>query len=1126
VCTEADDDPIDLEHDDHATVHVLRGDGRGERLLHSAEECSRRLTGVVPGATVDIKVTGQLILDMGTGVVVAEAKRNLASGPQLCRAYTRVESSDDTIRYLHRTSKAELLFRKDPERFGDPYYHCLVGGNWAVSALDFYNPPPLTRVPEAEADYIWSQVRNVEHLHWATNHPGKAAMKDLCTNPLYEGPVSVEAIDYFYLHRGCSACGIGKMPAHAKIHSSRGLCAIVGKCAQGDLFYIETDRFKIPVLLLVDEGSRLIWLYAFMALAQRAVGPVVKLRGTEMKNAFTAALAVWASAGRSLTKLRFDREAASLDIELWLRGEGVELVPTAPGQKLGLVEVCGRIVKNLGRATLAGILERHGYVFPKSLYTKLTADVCAVLNRLPRTGYELSAVRMFFGTDLPDIDVRRDLRAAIGEVLLFKAPQKHVAMPMGTPKAEWGIVIGRKFNGSGVLEVLLLETNAIGHRFKFSRDHVIPQHVMDKLRTLHVSFRTNPPTREPDATPASPSEPPAPSGGAGDPQRSPVADEDTPPSPVSDGSDDEDKADEEAGGGTPEEVCAAQINYHEALKTSPVRAEAAFTKEVQSFMDRGLFHGVHFGDIPESDRSGILGSLDGYKEKYDQAGVFEKDKARVFATGSRQIDALTGDTYAPVCRIEALFMLVGIIAYSNLIVVRIDVNSAYCTVATPPEQHYKYLRLSAAITKIVVKLNPSYSIYVQANGAMIVRLDRMLYGMKEAGNLWHAKLFGCFTRAGFKLNAMDPCVIHKTSVTGSSHGAVNVDDALFGCTSEACVQEIIAMYSAEFGSDGFTVTRGDTLTHLGMLFRFDRDHKRVLISQPKFAADLVRDAGLSGTSPPRMPGGPDLHVIDPESPPLDPERRETYRSLNMSLMFAATRTYPECLPVASACASRFVNSTEDDWRKLLRGVSYLAHDLDHCLVIAPGSLSLVGSGDAAYNIHPGGQSQDGYCIGFRGRPAGGKSMPMRSPVLYQDNKSAIHLAVLGRGNFRNTKHIRVRYYFIRDLIQTNELIEEWQGTEKIVADMLSKGVSWKVFSTLLPQLIGRGQQCVSVAADAKPDSYFAFGTGKQSIVVKSSTEAELVTANRAAELLVWGSQLLEGFGIVATPSLLARKVAD
>jgi hypothetical protein len=78
----------------------------------------------------------------------------------------------------------------------------------------------------------------------------------------------------------------------------------------------------------------------------------------------------------------------------------------------------------------------------------------------------LSPYKQFFGIRKP-IDPLRDLRAAIGEILLFKKPKKGVSSPMSEYRAKWGIVVFRAFNGTGVLQAYLIETKSYGHRFKF-----------------------------------------------------------------------------------------------------------------------------------------------------------------------------------------------------------------------------------------------------------------------------------------------------------------------------------------------------------------------------------------------------------------------------------------------------------------------------------------------------------------------------------------------------------------------------------------------------------------------------------------------------------------------------------
>lgn len=522
---------------------------------------------------------------------------------------------------------------------------------------------------------------------------------------------------------------------------------------------------------------------------------------------------------------------------------------------------------------------------------------------------------------------------------------------------------------------------------------------------------------------------------------------------------------------------------------------------------------VHFADILPEDRKFILRNLDGYKEKYDANGNFLKSKARVFVDGSKQLPEFTAESSSPVARIESVFALAGIAAYKQWDVIRFDVVCGYPNAARPPEVRYRYLRLNPQVAAIVVKLYPDYASFLDARGSLIIDLHYLLYGMKEAGFYFYLFMLEMFLAAGFVVNCVDPCVLHLFHPSGwEAHNALTVDDCLVTVSSRVARDAIMAIFVGKFGSDGFTFAEGNRIDLLGMLFEFDRVQNRVMVSQRKHVADLLAKAGVTRYA--KSPCCTDLFDCPVDSPPCaDPD---LYRSLNQSFAYAASRTYPECLPASTVAASRFSVATEEDNRRLLRSISYLGSDIDHCLVIHPGSLSLVCSVDAAYGVHADGKSHSGLCIGFQGcgdipdsyfafssgkqsivttssceaelvcankgasylvwaaqlfegfRLVGPAAVLQRNenttsyahevlelPVLHQDNNSTIHLISKGRGNFQNTKHIRVRYYYIRDLVLGGELRVIWKSTVEMVSDILSKGAALAVFLYLLPKLIGK-----------------------------------------------------------------------
>ncbi|MFO0007727.1 MAG: hypothetical protein ACK559_42095, partial [bacterium] len=78
----------------------------------------------------------------------------------------------------------------------------------------------------------------------------------------------------------------------------------------------------------------------------------------------------------------------------------------------------------------------------------------------------------------------------------------------------------------------------------------------------------------------------------------------------------------------------------------------------------------------------------------------------------------------------------------------------------------------------MVDLDPGMAGYVDAKGRMIVKWDYMIYGDKKAGRLWYDEIVGVYTKMGFTINKVDPCLLHYESAKGTIHCALTVDDAL------------------------------------------------------------------------------------------------------------------------------------------------------------------------------------------------------------------------------------------------------------------------------------------------------------------------------------------------------------
>ena len=74
--------------------------------------------------------------------------------------------------------------------------------------------------------------------------------------------------------------------------------------------------------------------------------------------------------------------------------------------------------------------------------------------------------------------------------------------------------------------------------------------------------------------------------------------------------------------------------------------------------------------------------------------------------------------------------------------------------------------------------------------------------------------------------------------------------------------------------------------------------------------------------------------------------------------------------------------------------------------------------------------------------------------LYQDNTSTIRLAVNGKSCSDRRKHIKQRYFFIKQYIDSGEFEVTHCPTSMMIADLLTKPLQGKQFKPLRDKLLG------------------------------------------------------------------------
>ena len=80
---------------------------------------------------------------------------------------------------------------------------------------------------------------------------------------------------------------------------------------------------------------------------------------------------------------------------------------------------------------------------------------------------------------------------------------------------------------------------------------------------------------------------------------------------------------------------------------------------------------------------------------------------------------------------------------------------------------------------------------------------------------------------------------------------------------------------------------------------------------------------------------------------------------------------------------------------------------------------------------------------------------MNKKILYQDNQSAIKMEKNGRNSCTgNSRHIDIRYFFIKDRVKSGAIEVVYCPTDKMVADFFTKPLQGGMFSVYRKAIMG------------------------------------------------------------------------
>ena len=455
-----------------------------------------------------------------------------------------------------------------------------------------------------------------------------------------------------------------------------------------------------------------------------------------------------------------------------------------------------------------------------------------------------------------------------------------------------------------------------------------------------------------------------------------------------------------------------------------------------------------------------------FKVKYGSDGKIERFKGRLVAKGyAQQYGIDYEETFSPVVRFSSIRLLLAYAVQNEMLIHQMDVVTAF---------------LNGKLEEEIYMDQPDG--YIKPGKENLVcKLQKSLYGLKQSPRCWNTAFREFMTLLQFKQSTADPCIYIKVTDT-ITVVAVYVDDLIVMTKTAKEMQHIKESLALHFEMKDL----GDLHYCLGISIEQDKSHKCLWMHQRQYILNLLTKYGLTEAKTVSTPA--DMSVKLKKDDGFSKEVNSvSYQSMVGSLLYAAIATRPD-ISQAVGVASKFCSKpTEAHLTAVKRILRYLkgtlnlairyqksennpligysdadwAGDLDdrhsttgNLFLMTGGPISWLSKKQAVVALST---SEAEYValssaiqevVWLRKLLISDIQVTSRDPtLLMEDNQGAISIAKNPVAHSR-TKHIDIRYHYIREAIQEAIVNISYCPTEQMVADLLTKPLPKERFKEL------------------------------------------------------------------------------
>lgn len=443
-------------------------------------------------------------------------------------------------------------------------------------------------------------------------------------------------------------------------------------------------------------------------------------------------------------------------------------------------------------------------------------------------------------------------------------------------------------------------------------------------------------------------------------------------------------------------------------------------------------------------------------------------KARLVARGFAQVAGRDyDDVYAPVVRMDSVRLLFSICAQQELHYAQFDITTSFLY-GTIDEESYMSAPEGLSIPK-----------------GKSLRLHRSLYGLKQAPRCWNNRFSSMLKKFQMQKSNSDPCVY----ISVGQHPvylALYVDDGLIFCKDEAKIQELLKYLKREFEIRIVT-----SQCFLGLQIEKDPSSSTIFLHQKEYIKRVLSRYGMNDSKVMPMPMELNHPLNKEEILNSKVVTNIPYAEAIGSLLYCAMGTRPDICYALSVLSKYTSAPRAAHWSAVKRVFRYLKGTADHGLLYKKtdraqlicytdadwggdhtnrrsisGMVTTLGTGPISYHA----QQQSSASLStteseyiaasvavqevvWLKRFLDELKMPYaRNTVVRCDNQSALKL-IKNPEFHKRTKHIDIRYHFIREQYERKTFTIEYIKTEVQPADIFTKSMTVERHQ-MLCELIG------------------------------------------------------------------------